>query len=90
MTGRDDRGRFTRRNPYASSGGKARAARLTAEQRKAIAAQGFRAFVDTRFSGDRDKAVDWLGKLGAWASDAPYRGRFDVFEHPGPCPGGEA
>lgn len=90
MNGRDQRGRFTKRNPYASQGGRARAAALPAERRREIAAAGFAAFVAQRFSGDRTRAVAWLGKLGAWVSDVPYRDVFPVFEHPGPCPNGRS
>lgn len=89
MTGRDAHGRFTPGNPYASKGGKARAERLTSEQRKEIARKGFYGLVAQRFNDDRDAACSWLGKLGAWASDAPYRDSFPLFPHPGPCPGGE-
>ena len=84
--GRDNAGRFTRGNSWASAGGAARAERLTPQERRTIAARGFAAFVDRRFGGDRAAACQWLGQLGAWASDAPYRERFPVFEHPGPCP----
>ena len=88
MNGRNQAGLFVRGNPWASQGGRARAERLTPQQRRAIARQGFAAFVERRFGGDREAAVSWLGTLGAWASDAPYRDRFPVFDHPGPCPMG--
>jgi len=48
MRRRDHRGRFTKRNPYASLGGRARAAALTAELRQEIAEQGFAVFVGQR------------------------------------------
>jgi hypothetical protein len=94
MTGRDDRGRFVRGNQYASTGGKARAATLTAEQRKAIARAGFRALVDQRFAGDGNAAREYLTKVGQWAIEhTAYAGTSiynGIFEHPGPMPGGEA
>jgi hypothetical protein len=43
-----------------------------------------------RFGGDAARAAAWLGRLGMWAADAPYREMFPVYEHPGPCPGAGA
>lgn len=85
-SGRDHRGRFAPANPWASMGGQTRAERLTPERRRQIAARGWAGLVAQRFGGDPARAAAWLGQLGAWASDAPYRDRFPVFQHPGPCP----
>jgi hypothetical protein len=86
MSGRDTLGRFASGNPYAGDGGRARAARLTPERRREIARAGWLGLVARRFGGDREAAARWFGELGAWATDAIYRDRFPVFEHPGPCP----
>lgn len=91
MTGRDKRGRFISGHPWASSGGKARARALDPERRRAIARAGWRGLVARRFDGDSQRAREWLGELGAFASDAGYRAvGLGVFRDPGPCPGGEA
>ena len=88
--GRDLKGRFDLCNPHCFEGGRARARRLTPERRREIAALGFAALVEKRFGGDREAAKRYLGLLGAWASDAPYRGTYlAVFEHPGPMPEGK-
>lgn len=89
MTGRDNQGRFAPGNPYAAQGGRARSERLPPDRRQAIARLGFLAFVDRYFDGDRAAAVDWLGRLGAWAADqvfaqTPYIYKPDVYRHPGP------
>jgi hypothetical protein len=89
MNGRDASGRFVAGNPWASSGGQARAERLTPERRREIAAAGWAGFVARRFGGDPEAARAWLGQLGAWASDAPYRATFPIFQDPGACPGVE-
>lgn len=89
LTGRDAGGLFTRGNPWASKGGQARAAALSPERRRQIAAAGWAGFVARRFGGDPARAAAWLGQLGAWASDAAYRDSFPKFQHPGPCPGGD-
>lgn len=87
MTGRDDRGRFAPGNPYAAQGGQVRATKLSPDRRRAIARLGFLAFVDRYFDGDRAAAVDWLGRLGAWAADQTFVGspvyKPDVYRHPG-------
>lgn len=88
MSDRDALGRFLPGNVTASTGGKLRAERLSPERRQAIARAGWRGLVNRRFGGDARAAGEWLGALGAWAADAPYRDRFPVFEHPGPCPAG--
>jgi hypothetical protein len=86
MTGRDERGRFAPGNADASKGGQARAERLTPARRREIARAGWRAMVERHFGGDEQAAGEWLGRLGAWAADAAYRGTIPVFEHPGPMP----
>src|ERR1700682_4511645 len=48
------------RSEAARLGGRARAARLAPERRRAIAAMGFQALVDQRFGGDRRAAIEWL------------------------------
>ena len=49
MTGKDEQnGRFVSGNDYAARGGKARAARLTPEQRSAIARLGYLAMLAKR------------------------------------------
>jgi hypothetical protein len=93
MTGRDGCGRFAPGNPWASRGGRVRAAKLSPERRREIARMGWEALVSKRFHGDVEAAKRWLGDLGAWAADQAYRGtsiyKPDVFRHPGPCPGGD-
>ena len=65
-------------------GGRARAARLTPERRRAIARRGFQAMVHRRFGGDRQAALDGLTAKGQWAQDpAPWNG---FFRDPGPMP----
>ncbi|MCO6450407.1 MAG: hypothetical protein J5I90_06420 [Caldilineales bacterium] len=81
--GRDSKGRFTRGNPYAARGGRARAQALSPQRRREIARLGFAALVETRFDGDSDMARGWLGSVGAWAGDV-YRGTpWQRFQHPG-------
>ena len=89
MTGRDDLGRFAPGNGFASSGGRARAAALTPERRRQIARAGWLALVDKRFDGNASEAARYIGKVGAWATDAPSRDGFPKFAHPGPMPGGD-
>lgn len=86
MTGRDDSGRFTPGNGYASIGGRRRAEVLPAARRATIARAGWQAVVARRFGGDAAAAKAWFGAVGAWASDAPYRETFPKFAHPGPMP----
>lgn len=86
MTGKDNRGRFAPGNGYASIGGKVRAERLTPARRQEIARAGWLAVVNRHFHGDAAAAGEWFGRLGAWASDAPYRDRFPVFSHQGSMP----
>jgi hypothetical protein len=94
MSGRDSRGRFLKGNQHASTGGRARAERLTADERRAIARAGFRALVDQRFAGDGNAAREYIGKLGAWAVErAAYAGTIlynpEAYPHPGAMPAGE-
>jgi hypothetical protein len=87
--GRKKDGRFDLCNPYSFRGGRARAEKVTPERRREIAALGFATLVEKRFGGDATAAKIYIGLLGAWASDAPYRDLFPVFPHPGPMPGAE-
>lgn len=67
MTGRDDAGRFLPGNGYASAGGRARAAKLTPQRRREIAAAGLAALAARQFGGDRAAAAAWLSAVGSWA-----------------------
>lgn len=49
-------------------GGIARAEKLSAERRRAIARMGWEALVRRRFGGDRDAAKAWLVGAGRFAS----------------------
>lgn len=69
MTGRDSRGRFTSGNPDASTGGKARAARLTPERRRAIAAAGWAAI-----HAERAAALALLADIWARRASVSERG----------------
>jgi hypothetical protein len=88
MTERDQFGRFVCGNQVARASGRALAARLTVERRRKIARAGWDALVKQRFDGDEEGARHWLGRLGAWVSDAAYRDPCAKFEHPCKCPGG--
>lgn len=82
---RDERGRFLPGNALAKMGGQARARALCPHCRRQISRAGWRGLVEKRFHGDVDRARQWLGKLGAWASDAGYREiGLGAFQHPGP------
>src|SRR5512135_543574 len=61
------------RSEAARLGGRARAARLAPERRRAIAAMGFQALVDQRFGGDRRAAIEWLVAAGLAAQDRQLR-----------------
>jgi hypothetical protein len=63
---------MTRRDA-ARLGGLARAARLSPERRRAIAAMGFQALVEKRFGGDRAAAIEWLVAAGLAAQDRQLR-----------------
>lgn len=73
---RDERGRFVLGNAMASVGGRARAAKLSPEQRSAIALMGFWGLVNKRFDGNKERALFWLSKVGFWGYDQPYVGTF--------------
>ena len=65
-------------------GGRARAAKLTPERRRAIAQMGFAALVNRRFGGDRQAALDWLTARQLFVNDpCPWNG---VYQDPGPMP----
>jgi hypothetical protein len=85
---RDENGRFLPGHHWAVKGGQARAEKLSAKERKAIARKGFQALVDSRFGGDREAAVAWLTAKGQWANDQHYSPEMQVFRDPGPMPGG--
>jgi hypothetical protein len=87
---RDENGHFLPGNRWASQGGQARAAKLSAKERKVIARKGFDALVARRFGGDREAATKWLTAKGQWANDQHYPPSFRVFPDPGPMPGGES
>ena len=87
MADRGKFGRFGPGNSFGSAGGRARAERLTPEQRREIGRAGWRGLVDKRFGGDEDAAREWFAALGAWASQVVHGEFFSRFEHPGPCPG---
>ena len=73
VTHRDRLGRFVVGNAFSALGGDSRAAVLTPERRREIARAGFQGFVDKYFKGDRQSALGYIGRLGAWGSDA-YKG----------------
>ena len=60
-------GWFTKGNPYASMGGRARAAKLTPERRREIARAGLQGLADKHFEGDVARAAAWLSDVGVWA-----------------------
>lgn len=46
--------------------------------------RGWLALVEKRFNGDVAAAKTWIGAIGAWAYDAPYRAMgWGSFPHPG-------
>jgi hypothetical protein len=69
MSERTPAGRFAPGNTTASQGGQARAARLSATRRQAIARLGWQALVERHFDGDTARAADYIGRLGAWAAE---------------------
>lgn len=85
---RDPHGRFLPGHPWAAEGGRARAHKLSPEQRRAIARRGFEGLVQKRFNGDRQAATDWLTAKGQWATDKHYEPALRKFSDPGPMPGG--
>ena len=72
-------------NPYAALGGRARAERLPAKRRRAIAQEGWRGRVQRQFGGDEQAAKEYMAELGRWAGD-PYDGDPVPrrYFHPGP------
>ena len=66
---RDARGRFTQGNRSAVRGGQVRAAKLPPTRRQEIARLGWQALVERRFSGDAQRAAEYIGQLGAWAAE---------------------
>ena len=85
---RDERGRFTEGNAYASMGGRVRAERLTPARRQAIARAGWQGLVEHRFHGDEAAAAAWLGALGAWAVERAAFGGSVIFQPVYEYPGG--
>lgn len=81
--GRDQRGKFASGNRWSSLGGKRRARILPAERKREIAKQGYLAQVQKHFDGDIVAQGQYLGEVGAWASDRLYPDWMKVFEHPG-------
>jgi hypothetical protein len=65
----EERAQHCRR--IASAGGKARAAKLTPERRREIAALGFAAMTHKKFRGVRQKGVRYLKDKGAIPQDRP-------------------
>ena len=48
------------------------------------ARRGWLALVEKRFQGDMTAARAWVGAMGAWAYDTPYRAMgWGTFPHPG-------
>jgi hypothetical protein len=48
------------------------------------ARRGWFGLVQKRFEGDVGAAKAWVGAIGAWAYDAPYRAKgWGSFPHPG-------
>jgi hypothetical protein len=82
--GRDQRGKFAKGNGWSSMGGKKRARILPAERRREISKQGYLALVQKHFDGDIVAQGQYLGEVGAWASDQVYPDWMKVFKHPGP------
>lgn len=87
MNGRDEHGRFTSGNDFASLGGHARAKALTPEQRKACSSAGFRGLAEKRFGGDVAAAKKYIADLGASSYNSPYPMWNEGFERP-TLPGG--
>lgn len=77
---------FTPGNPHAASGGHARAAKLTPDQRSEIARAGYQATTDAHFAGDADKHNQWLAQAGLAAQDANYPAYMRVWRTAMPHP----
>ena len=71
---RDDKGRFTSGNPFASDGGRARAKKLSERQRRAIARKAYRAMVEKHFAGDYRAQKAYFAALGLWNSEKVFVG----------------
>ena len=63
---RDDKGRFTKGNPFAAEGGRARAKKLSPRRRRAIARKGRRAMVLKHFAGDDRAQRAYFAALGRY------------------------
>ena len=63
---RGKRGRFTKGNPEAAQGGRARAATLSPERRRAIARQARAAMVRKHFGGDDGAQRAYFAALGVF------------------------
>jgi hypothetical protein len=83
MADRDAHGRFVKGHRLASRGGRARAAKLTAAQRRAIAKKGWRAMVAKHFDGDQEAAKEFFWKKGLAATDSVYDPVNRVWHDPG-------
>lgn len=83
---RDSKGRFTHGNPFASAGGLARAARLSAERRREIARRARLAMVRKHFDGDDRGQRAYFAALGVWNSERVFEGTPIPVRavHPGP------
>lgn len=68
-------GKFEPGNDFSVSGGRARAAKLTADERRAIALKGLQAIADRLFDGDVVAAQLWLSQRGAIARRAAAAAR---------------
>ena len=63
---RDEKGRFTKGNPFAAEGGRARAKKLSKRRRRAIARKGRRAMVEKHFAGDDRAQREYFAALGRY------------------------
>jgi hypothetical protein len=63
---RDARGRFVAGNHASSAGGRARAIKLPARRRRAIARRGYRAMVRKHFGSDGRAQRQYLAQLGTY------------------------
>lgn len=66
MMSRDSKGRFTQGNEFASTGGKARAQKLSRRRRRQIARRARAAMVNRHFLGDDRAQRDYFAALGVW------------------------
>lgn len=71
---RDEKGRFTHGNTFASAGGRARAEKLSRLRRRQIARMGYRAMVDKHFLGDFRAQRAYFAALGVWNSEKVFLG----------------